>query len=178
MKTKLKLSKREKLIFYLSISLFLLLVLERMVFSPLVDRLSALNQEIQLKESKLMKGWRIQAKKDQILTEYKKFEIFFKTKASDEEVTSMLLKEMEKIARESGVALSNLKPRPSAARGLYREYWVELQTEAPMEKIITFMYKVNDSQLLLNVDRLILSLKEEGKEDLKAIMVVSAIVIL
>lgn len=174
----MKLNKREKLIFYLCIILISVMILERLIFSPLLNKLTASRQEIQIKEARLIKSWRIQARKDKIIQEYNKYDYFLKVKGSDEEINSRLLKELDGIARQSRISLSNIKPRSTDNRGLYKEYTLELQLEAEMQDIIRFMYNINNSGFLLSVDKVVLSLKEESSEILKAVMVISSIVIL
>jgi len=173
------LSKREKLIFYLSAALISIMLLERAVFRPLIKKLGTLNQEIQVKEAKLIKSYRTQGHREQIQQDYENYGSFIKLKGSDEEISAVLLKEIEKIARESGISLSNIKPRSAGkSNPQYKEFMTELQVEAKMNEIITFMYSVNNSGFLLNIDKLVLSLKEEKSDVLKANMVISCIVML
>lgn len=174
----MKLSKREKMVFYLSIALLLAFALERLIFRPLIKKLSNINQEIQLRETKLVKSWRTQGQREQIYQEYKSYEKFTYLSGSDEEISALLLKEIEKLARDAGISLSNIKPRTIDKRTLYKEYSTELQVEASMKEIVTFMYSVGNSNLLLNVDKLVLSLKEEKSDILKANMVISCIIML
>lgn len=174
----MKLAKREKQIAYGCAALFLIFILQKAVFEPLANKLDALNQEIQSLEAKLIKGLRQEGQRDEILKAYKNYEGYLKIKGSDEEVTSEFLKEIEKSARESGVSLSDIKPRSVNKRAMYKEYTIDIRTEAPMKYIIAFLYRLDRSNLLLRVDKITLGLREESSDILKATMLISGIVLL
>lgn len=174
----MKLAKRERLILYVCIFLILITILDRFVFKPLADRLFKLHQEIQVMEAKLIKGLRAERQRDVILKEYKNYETYLKIKGSDEEIVSELLREIEKLARESNVSLSDIKPRSTNKRAMFKEYTIEVRTDASLKDVVNFLYRLNSSILLLQVDKLVLNLAEEQGDILKVNMVISGIVVL
>lgn len=171
----MRFTKREIQIFYVCLFLFLLFILDRLVFRHLATRLSALRQEIQVTETKLARGLRSQRQKDVIVKEYKTFENYLKLKGSDEENVSAILREIEKLSREAGISLSDIKPKSSNSRVLYSEYTVEVRTDASLRDLINFLYRLNDSNLLLRVDKLSATLADEKSDLLKIILVLSGI---
>jgi len=173
-----KLAKRERNILYACIALFSLFILERIVLKPFADKISDLDREIQSKEAKLIKGLRAESQRDQILNEYKKYEGYLKVKASDEENVSEFLRELEKLARESAMSVSDIKPQANNKRSAYKEYIVELRAEAQLKDVVTFLYRLNNSALLLRVEKMALTLKDENAETLKVNMTISGIAVL
>lgn len=174
----MKLNKREKQIFYVSIALISLFIMERIIFKPLADKLNDLNQEIQFKETKLIKGLRAEAQRDEILKEYKSYEGYFKVKGSDEEIVSEFLREIERLARESAVSVSDIKPQSNRKHGLYNEYAIEVRIEASLKDIAAFLYRLNNSVLLLRVEKFNLTPKDESSDILKVNMALSGMVVL
>ena len=174
----MKLTKREGLIFYICLFLILMMIIERFVFQPLSNKLAILNQEIRAKELDLMKGIRVDGQRDQILKEYKNYEGYLKIKGSDEEVISELLREIEKLGRESTVSILDIKPQSTNKRNMYKEYIIEVRLEAKMRDIFGFLHRLNNSSLLLKVEKLVLSLKDENDNILKATMSISGMVAL
>ena len=174
----MKLTKRENQIFYLCAGLLLIFILQKIVFGPLVKKLDDANKEIELLETKLIKGLRQEAQRDKILKSYKNFQVYLKLRGSDEENVSEFLREIEKLARQSEVSLSDVKPRGINKRAMYKEYLIEIRTEAAMKEIITFLHSLSDANLLLRVDKLTLGLKDENSDLLKVGMVISGIVVL
>jgi Tfp pilus assembly protein PilO len=171
----MKLTKRESTIFYISLSLLLFFILERLVFRQLANRLSSLSQEIQATETKLARGLRAQRQKDAILKEYKTFEDFLKLNGSDEEIVSAFLREIEKLSRDAGISITDIKPRSTKRVGLYKEYIIEVRLDATFKDLVKFLYRLNDSNFLIRVDKLSLNLTDEKSEILKISMVINGI---
>lgn len=174
----MKLSKRERTFFYLSVSLIMIMVLQRFVFQPLSDKLTTLEQEIRAREVSLIKGLRVDKQRDQILKEHKRYEGYLKIGGSDEEIISQFLREIERLGRESGVSLLDIKPQSTNKKSIYKEYIIEVRLEAPMKDVIGFLYHLNNSSLLLKVEKFILNLKDESTDILKISMLISGIVLL
>lgn len=173
----MKLAKREKYILYGVMVLLFALVLERLIFNPLSERLWELNQQINAEEAKLIRGLRAEKQKDRIISEYQSYEKYLKLKGSDEEVVSEYLREIEKLARESAVSVSYTKPQLRSERGIYKEYTVDVRAAATLENTITFLYNLNSSNLLLRVEKFTLSLEQETDTDLKLNLVISGMFI-
>ena len=174
----MKFSSKERQFFYLTIFLVALFFADRFVFKPMAERLAKLEDEITRKEKSLLKGLRIEGKKENIFKEYKDIERYLNVGGSDEEITSELLREIERIGRETGISLSDIKPRSTQKRTQYREYMIEVRTESNMQDLIKFLYHLEGSNLLLRIQKLTLNLKEENSDVLKANMLISGISIL
>lgn len=173
-----KLTKREKQIFYACVGLISILGLQLTVLNPLGSKLNDLDKEIRLLENRLIKGMRQEKQRDQILRYYKDFQPYLKLSGSDEEVTAEFLREIEKLARESDFSLSDVKPRAVNKRQSYKEYTIDIRAEAATKDLIVFLYRINESMLLLKADKVTLSLKEEGLDMLKINILISGIVLL
>lgn len=175
----MKLSKREKYLFYSVIILTFLFSMERLVFHPLAAKLTLLNQEILDQEVKLKKALMLQGRREKILNEYEDYKGYLKIEASSrEEVVARLLKEIERMARESKVSLVDIKPQAQPKKvGDYKKYGIEIESEAPMEQIVDFLYRLQNCGLLLRVEKLSLNPKDKPAESLKADMVITGIAV-
>jgi hypothetical protein len=171
----IKLNKREKHILYVVIILFSLLFLERLVFRPLADKLAYLDKEIEIEKMKLIKAKAVAGQKVEILKEYSDLGNYMKIKGSDEEATSELLKEIEKLARESSVSISDIKPRSAQKRGISKEYSIEVRTETKMPQLVDFLYSLDNSTSMLRVQKLSLILSEETSDILRVTLLISGI---
>jgi len=174
----MKFTKREKAFFYIILFLIIIMVLQKFVFKPLSNRLTNLKKEIKQREMSLIKGLRLDRQRDQVLKSYKDYERYLKIKGSDEEIISEFLREIEKLSRESAISILNIKPQSTNKRKHYKEYTIEISIEASMRDFISFLYNLNNSNLLLKVEKLILTLKDEKTDILKISVLVSGIVLL
>lgn len=90
------------------------------------------------------------------------------------QIIEELLKETERIAKDLGVSIISLSPQePSEQPKEYKKYKADLRMEGSLEQIINFLYKVGNSKLLIKLDRLSFSPKDEQASLLKAETTVS-----
>src|SRR4030042_1172714 len=171
----MKFTKREIMIFYAGLFLILIFILDRSVFRHLANRLSELRQEILTTETRLARGLRAERQKDAIIKDYKTFENYLKLRGSDEEIVSAFLREIEKLSRDCGMSLSDIKPKSVNSKGIYKEYGIEVRSDATLKDLVNFLYRLNDSNLLLRVDKLSMTLADEKSNTLKITMVLSGI---
>ena len=171
----MKLAKRERLVLYFTLALFSIMLLERIVFKPLAGRLALLDREIEIQKMKLLKAKATAGGKEQILKDYNDLSPYLKLKGSDEEVMSEFLKEIEKLARESSVSLSEIKPRSTETKENFKEYAVEVRTEATMPQISDFLYRLDNSVLLLRVQKLSLKARDDTSDVLRVILLITGI---
>jgi len=175
----MKFSKKEKYLSFAVIILTLSFSLERLLFHPLAAKLDTLNQEIESEELRLKKALTLQGQKEEILKEYEKYKHYLKIEASSrEEVVAKLLKQIEMMARKSKVSLVDIKPQPQPKKmGDYRKYNIEIDLGASMDEIVDFFYRLQESGLLLRVEKFSLSSKDEYADILKAKMVITGITV-
>lgn len=76
-----------------------------------------------------------------------------RAQGGQEEEMSRFLKGVEAIARDSSIRVTDLKPLPVEDKGAYQEYQADVQTEAPLEVQLRFLYRLQTSPLLLAVPR-------------------------
>ena len=171
-----RLSKRERMVFFGAISFVSLMLLDRLVISPVFSKISELNEQIQEKESDIKKNLRILAYKDRILQETKKYASFLASAKSEEEEMVSLLKEIEGLASESSVYLIDMKPAGLKDSGSSGRYVINLNCEAQMEQIVSFMYAVENSNKLLSIEKYRISPKSNESSVAKCSMSIYKII--
>ncbi len=151
----------------------------RLAFVPVTDRLQGIRQELLLQRKQLAAHQRTLLQRDRVSKLYTQYAHLIQPAGldSDEEETSKLLKEIEVLARSSGVTVVNLKPKPVETTGLVKWYQVVVETEAPLAGIVRFVYEVEQSPQLLRIERLDLKQDEKTQGPLKGSCLVSKVVI-
>jgi len=170
-----RLSKREKLILYLSVFFVSLTLLDRLAISPISSKMRALDKEIQDKEAGIKRDIKMLAQKDRIAAESAKYNSFLDKTKSEEEETSSLLKEIESLAGKSTVYLIDMKPGGVKEAGQSRKYLVSLNCEAQMEQLVDFMYNIENSLKLLIIEKYQISPKTRESSVARCSMTVSKI---
>ena len=169
-----KLSPKEKVIFYAACAVVSLLLLDRLIVSPVFYKIESLDSQIKEREGSARKNLRVLAQKDRIQAAGASYSAFSGNKfgSEDEEITAFL-KEIEVMANKSSVYLIDIKPGNSKLTPQARKYLVNLNCEAQMEQVIDFMYAIENSSKLLTIERYQISSKSKDSSLSRCNIVVS-----
>ena len=149
-----KFSKREKIIFWATITVIGFLSLDRLALGPAVSKVGQLDTQIHQEESAIRKAMSVLLRKEQIDRENKQFEVFSVEAQNPEEEMVGFLKDLENIASQSSVNLSYVKPgNTEEAKNGTRKYFASLECEAQMEQIAGFFHSVESSTKLLKIEK-------------------------
>ena len=149
-----RLSKKDKIFFYIAVFVVSLLILDRAIISPVFSKIRSLNKEIQDKQDNIKKNLRLLAQKDRILTQGAKYSSFLgDSKMSDDEQVTSVLKELESLASKSSVYLVDMKPAGVKGSGSSKSILINLNCEAQMEQLVDFMYNMENSNSLISIEK-------------------------
>lgn len=168
-----RLPKREKTILYVVICVISLLILDRLIISPVISKMKSLDKEIKTKESDIKKDLRILARKDRILAENVKYGSFLDSFESGDDQAASALREIEEYADKASVYLIDMKPTSAKDGGAAKKYLINLNCEAQMEQLVSFMYNIENSKELLTIERFQISPKSKGSSIARCNMVIS-----
>jgi hypothetical protein len=171
-----RLSKRDKMIAYIVMFLLSLIVLDRMILSPVSSKMKLLNEEIKAKEANIKKSLRIISQKDRITAESQKYSPYMGKGSSEEEEISNFLKDVEELASNSSVYLVDLKPGGVSSVGSAKKCLVLLNCEAQMQQIITFMFNIENSNKLLTIEKYQINPKSRESTVAQCVITVSKII--
>lgn len=151
------LSKREKAIVLLTVSVVVLAVIYLSAVEPLLARFNKLNSEIGLKKRKLEKIYQLLGHREKIEAEYEKLVRATIKESSDEEIIASILNQMEALARSSGVQINNIRPERVKEEAGYKRLSIEVSTESNVDALFKFIYNLETSPALLKIERLQIS---------------------
>ena len=141
------------MVFYIAAFIISLTVLDRLIISPISDRIVMLDKEIEDKQVKVKKSIRILNYKDKIEADKAKYRPYMHIARSDEEEMTAVFKEVENLAQKTSIYLIDMKPGDILELGGSKKYLVNLNCEAQMEQIVDFMYDVESSERLLTIEK-------------------------
>ena len=173
-----KLSAREKNIFYVTMSLVLLVVGYHGLWRPMREKFSNLEDEIFSQELKLRKAKVFLRQRDDILEQAKKYPNLEQMDAgTDEEEIARLLNLIEETARKTGVSISDVKPQQVKSDKVSKRYIVELNAESSVEQLIEFVYQLQHSPQLLKIEQVNTGPKDEKSATLRSFLSVTRVVV-
>ena len=154
------LSTRERLLAAGVVFIICVLLLDRVVLGPWWRHVHEVNQEI----SRLKKGVRayeqLLERTPQLLAEVEAYSTYLRQLESGQTDVASLLREIETIGKDSGISLGEVKPLTAGGDELLQEYLFEIHYSGSLKQGIHFVYLLQTSKTLFQVDRATLSVKE------------------
>lgn len=171
------LSKREKFIFYSALIFMSLAFLDRMVINVSLNKIKSLDKEIEVKESEIKNYLKILAQKNRIQIQSANYSSYLGGEKSENEEFTVFLKEIESLANKTEIYLIDMKPAGTKDLGNSKKFLINLNCEAKMGQLVTFMYSIETSNKLLTIDKYQISPKSKDSSLAKCSMVISKLVI-
>jgi len=151
------------MLIYVAAGVLLILSVDKFFISGLRGQINSLGQQIRLAEVRLNNDLMVQKAKDKVFTEYAYCQPFLKFAQTDEQqIRSELLREIENLTNASGGSVTNLSPLEATktVQG-YRKHSAEFQMEVDFTQLLNFLYKIQESNLLIKFDKLSIRAKDE-----------------
>lgn len=170
-------SRREKVIFYVSIVFVMFALIDRLLVSPALDKMASLENDIANKKIAIQKDLHFIYLKEGINKEASSYAGYFSKDVSYDEGMNSFLKLIEDFARRSSVNLLNIRPAGvKAEKGVVR-YYVDLNCRGEMEQIVDFLYRIESAKKVLTVEKFTISAQEEGSSSAQCRITVSRLAI-
>jgi len=169
-------TKRERILAIATVSVAVVAIVYNFIIEPIIGQWNALDKKIRDKEIVLKKHSRILRDKDNIERLRAEYAKYFETnKLTPEEESAVALSRIEKIARETNVRITNIKPLLSKSFGSYNKFTFRVATESKLKELTKFIYDLQSSDQLLKVERMVLRAKENEPTTIKAILNITKI---
>lgn len=121
---------------------------------PLKDKVSYLEQKIEAEEKKYNKNIKLTHKAKALEGEFKEFSLKFKQDKANEQVMSSILSEIEQVAGDLKLHISDLKPKVVNRQEFYNRFSVSLTIESQFVPIIHFLFMVQNDPHFFSVEEL------------------------
>jgi len=175
--TFLHLPKKQKTVIYVAGGVFLLSLVNLLIILPVFSKIHSLNEAKRKKKAAIIRDLNVLDKKSEILSESKKYATFLKEARSDEEETTLLLKEIENIASKGSLYIVEMKPAGiREEKSNLKKFVINLTCEGQMEQVIGFMHNIENAATLLNIEKFQLSPKSKDSSIAQCTMTISKMV--
>jgi len=156
-----KLNKKEKNLtigFSIVISIFLI---ERFIFAPFIEKLESTTVRIKAEEEKTKRLMYMESQKESIEKTYEKLKPYIVLENSDGDTFSDIMNKIEDIAKQANIILLKMKPEiyDDRAEKNYNIRKVTLSVEGYLSEIVQFLYKIENSNYPLRIDKIDLKIK-------------------
>lgn len=174
----MKFNKKEKILFFATVACAALFLMDRIFFSGFRQKAQELRSQIKTEELKLKKYLEVEKDKERILRDSRAYEQYIKdAPAQERKIASQLIQEIEHLAKDASVTITNLSSQetPDQASN-YKRFKADLRFEARVGQALDFLSRIQESRLLVKIDKITLSPKDELASLLKGEAVVSVAV--
>lgn len=121
------------------------------VFWPLGVRLKSVDRKNEVREKVLEDLIRLTGSSDDIVSEFSPYAQYVQGGFSQEEQEGAFLKQVETIARTSAVQIVKQQPYVAKSGGDFLDIDLQIELEAPLHDIISFLYSIDNSDDLMRV---------------------------
>jgi len=157
-----KLSPRERIVFYATIGVVSMVLLDRMMVTPILNKINSLSEAIRSTEEEIEQSLIIVTQEKKIEGEASQHSSYLSKPEAEEKVITAFLKEIETLAKKSSVYLVDIKSSGRNVDGEVVKHFVKLNFEAQMEEIINFFYNVTTLEQLVKIEGYQVRPKSEG----------------
>ncbi|MCX5712249.1 MAG: hypothetical protein NTY47_04145 [Candidatus Omnitrophica bacterium] len=172
---KLDFKGKKNILIIIGSAIVVIILLARFVFVELINRSIRIGREVKLAEANLKKGISLQKRKDIIVSDIKKYQPYLLGEVTEEQgVVEALLKEVERLVKDSGVSIINLSPqdKPEKKNDMTK-YKADLRVESGLIQLYGLINKIQQDSLLIGIEKLSITPKDEDGNVVKAEFTIS-----
>lgn len=169
LKKMLNLNARQNFLAAAAVLLVALFLFDKLFLSGLRTKTKSMDQEIKKAETELAVAMNVQNRKELITEDNKAYDRYFGQGAlSDVKIVTDFLKEIETIAKKTGISIVNLNPDNKAREeGGYKKFYADLRFEAASEQLYRFLNEIQNSGLLIKIEKITVTSRDESAASLK-----------
>ena len=148
----------------------------RMIYNlgvmPYLNKIDSLDREILSLKSKIVKTKTLLGKKTEIGQELQDYaaSVIEDKGLSSQQRGARILMEMERLASQSKVRISDIKPLPVKEGEYSKELVIQLKIESGIKELSDFLYKIRGSQEILNIESLQINVKSSDSAALDTLL--------
>jgi len=158
-----KLNSKEKILAISIGVLLILFALKSLVLGPIYDKTSTYAQEIEQAKLIIRKYMALEHNRTEILKAQKQIEGYSSLKGTDEDKSAMIMSKIEAEARRSKLQILDMNSAggTTKVKGGVTLYRINLSAEGQLKNLLDFISGIEGANILLQVEKITLSVKDE-----------------
>lgn len=151
---KKSISKRSQKLFIVCLILGSVYLFNWIVIEPIKNQLISLGEDIETQQNALDKNRTLIERAQRLEDLYNQYLEMFKQSKTNDEVMSFLLSEIEQVAGQLNLPISDLKPKRVKTEEFYNRFSVSLTIDSGFEDILHFLHMLQNKPHLFDVEEL------------------------
>ena len=173
-----KLDEKQKKIFYITVGVVALALIDRLFLGPVLDKIHNLNEEIVQQKDDIRRDLKFLSYSERIIKNSQTFGKYLSQSAKDDDVINAeFLSQIERLAHQTKVSLVKSNPSDVKKESNFAQYSVSLDCAGELKNIISFMHLINSSDELLKVTRFNMAAKRGTEGEVNSSMTVVKLIV-
>ncbi|MDO8580292.1 MAG: type II secretion system protein GspM [Candidatus Omnitrophota bacterium] len=147
-----RLTKREQYIFYICLLFIGIFIFYQGLIKPSWEESESLDQKIVIQQRRLQKDQRLLQEAKGKEKAHAAYLLAYKQNGTDEQVMSSILSQIEKLAGELKLRISDLKPQRVKQLELLNQFSVSVTIDSEFDDILNFLYLLQQEPYSFNVE--------------------------
>ena len=173
-----KLAARERTFAAIGALVVGLTVLDRALITPWWRHTQQVGQEIRDLQREVATNRRLLGREADVTATINAYHDYLRIARSPDVEMADLIRELEVLGAQSGVTLGTVTPLPTTENRPYQEHAMEVQYNGTLEEAVRFLYLIESSKKLFEVQRATLALEKRGQERLQGSVRLTSVAIL
>jgi len=172
----IKLNGKEKILAACVGLLLTLFAIKNFALGPIYEKTGVYSKEIELSKMAMRKYLALEYNRAEILKAKQQIKGYSSLTGTDEEKSSMVMSKLEAASRASKLQILDMSTSgASKIKGGVTLYRVGLRAEGQLKNVLDFIAQVEDESILLQVEKIAFSVKDEAAATLKIELTVSGV---
>ncbi|OQB14137.1 MAG: General secretion pathway, M protein [Candidatus Omnitrophica bacterium ADurb.Bin205] len=163
-----KLNPREKMFLGIVAGVFVIFALNQLIFKPIGEGMRQAESEIDMFKMSIKKYMALDLNRAQILKAQKQIQGYLGLKGQPEDKVAQLMSAIEIEARKSGMQILDMSSAGEVkTKTKVLIYRIQMRCEGDINKIMNFIRGIETSGILMKVEKVAISAKDESGKVLK-----------
>ncbi|MCK9572181.1 MAG: GspMb/PilO family protein [Candidatus Omnitrophica bacterium] len=163
-----KINKKEKILLILTGLILIFFVLKHFVFGPIYENANIYSQEIAMSKALMRRYMALEHNRLEILKAQKQIEGYLSLSGTDEDKAAMVMSRIEAEARKAKLQIQDMNSSGvTKEKGSVTLFHISLRAEGQLKNVLDFLAGLENSNILLQAEKLSLSAKDDSGSVLK-----------
>ena len=173
------LSDKERKILYIASAVLFLALFDRLIYSPISNESKAVDEKIENQKILIKKNLLILEYRDKIMDDEEAHALFYTEEGmTHEELVAVFLREVEGMAKDNNVALTNINPVDVEEKTGYIQYSMIVECSASMSDMLNYIFAIESSKKTMRVATFEISPKKRDTYEVNCILRIIKIIVM
>jgi len=171
------LTKRENQILSACVVLLAVYVGYNFVYKSFQEKFDTFEERVEAQKLRLIKNQKLLSKQEILDAQYEQLAQRLRQERSDEQEMTLILSEIESVANQIGMRVTDMKPQRVRKVDFYNQFTINLTTDGQLPAILNFIYLLETKPHHFDILEMRLERSSSGSNQLRSLLTLSRILV-